>query len=113
MSLSCSCYDDGEWWYFTPDDYSRLGTKRSRRCCSCKAIIKPGDLCNEYKRECNPDEWSVDARIYGSEKPLASWYHCEACADLFWNLDELGFCINLPADMRALTREYAAMRMEK
>ena len=41
MSLSCSCGDDdGCAWYFAgPSDFSKLETKRSRRCCSCGAKI--------------------------------------------------------------------------
>ena len=110
MSLSCSCDDgDGDWWYFPPEDYTHLDTKRWRKCCSCKSLIRPGDLCAKFQREARLDEWSIKWRIYGDEMPLPTWYMCEACADQFFNLTELGFCINLPDNMMQLVREYAEM----
>lgn len=111
MGLSCSCDWDGEGWYFFgPDQYTVLGTKRARRCCSCKVSIKAGDLCAKFLREVQPDPDSIEARIYGDEKPLAPWFMCERCADLYFSLDELGYCIFLGDDMRELVKEYAAMR---
>lgn len=107
MSLSCDC-DDGEgWYYFAPDDYTRLSTKRARHCCSCGARIAVGDLCVEFKREDRPDEGSVSYRIYGEEMPLAPWHMCEACGDQYFNLVELGYCITLVhgENMRDLVRE--------
>lgn len=107
MSLSCSCGDDDEWYYFAPEDYTTLDTKRSRKCCSCKAVIKVGALCAHFSRVMHPEEGSVDYRIYGDEKPLASWWMCEKCADQFFNLEALGFCITLGTEsMEELRREY-------
>jgi len=109
MSLSCSCYDDGDWSYIRPEDYTTLNTKRSRKCCSCKATIKVGDLCAKFERVQHVQDDSVTYRIHGDERELADWWMCEACADQFFNLDALGFCINLPANMRRLLAEYVEM----
>jgi hypothetical protein len=117
MSLSCSC-DRGEdgWYYLPPEDYTHLDTKRSRKCCSCKTVIRIGELCAKFERETNPDADSVDWRIYGDEKPLASWFMCERCADLYFSITELGFCITIggaDGDMREMVKEYAAIAEER
>ena len=111
MSLSCACPDwegDG-WYYFGPDDYTCLDTKRSRKCCSCGERIAVGELCGKFLRECNPEEDSIAQRIHGDEMSLAPWWMCERCTDLYFSLEELGFCITLSDDMRQLVREYAEM----
>jgi hypothetical protein len=114
MSLSCYCddYDGSGWYYYGPEDYMTLNTKRSRKCCSCKSKIKPGDLCTKFVREKYNDDMSVEYRIYGDTMELAPYWMCEECSDLYFNLDELGFCITIGngESMRSLTREYAAMR---
>lgn len=57
-----------------------------------------------------PDH-KIEISIYGEdgEVPMASWYMCERCGDLFFSLNELGYCIDIREDMRDLVREYAAM----
>ena len=40
---------------------------------------------------------------------MTKWYACEECSDMYFNLTELGFCINLPDNFRKLVREYADM----
>lgn len=106
MSLTCSCEEDGDWWYFPPEDYSALSTKRGRRCCSCKAWIKVGQLSTKF--ECfRATDGDVEERIYGECVPMAPKFMCEACSDQFFNLSELGFCINLGSEsMEELRREY-------
>lgn len=107
MTLSCSCSDDMDWWYYPPADYERLPTERGRRCCSCKAWIRPRDLCAKFVRERQPHS-IVEERIYGDEVPQPPLWMCEGCADLFFNLDELGFCIQFDGTpMREKVREYA------
>jgi len=114
MSLSCDCdydlsLDDVEWLWHWPNDYSVLRTKRGRRCCSCGAMIKPGDTVMEYIRR-RAQRSDIEWRIYDEYEgvPLASWFHCETCADLASSLADLGFCISIEDDMRALVKEYAA-----
>lgn len=105
--LSCSCYDgDDSEWMWTDSKEVVLKTKRGRRCCSCNKMIKPGDVAVRFlrSRDSNTD---IEERIHGDEVPLASWFMCEECGDLFWALDELGFCISLgDASMKSLVREY-------
>ena len=114
MGLSCGCdYGDGDfqWYWEAPDDYSTLDTKRYRRCKSCGEIIRPGDTVARFVRYRYTND-AVEINIYGEDGqiPLASWYHCEDCADQFFNLHELGFCFQVDENMRDLVREYAAMR---
>lgn len=108
MSLSCHCDGgDMDWWHYGCEDYTRLDTKRARRCCSCKALIKRGDLCAKFERARVPQSM-IEERIYGTESvPLPPKFMCETCADIYFSLDELGFCINLGDSMRALAKEYA------
>ena len=110
MSLSCYCDDgDFDWYYNGPDDYTTLNTKRSRKCCSCKARIKVGDLCVKFTRCERPNEESVSWRIHGDERPLAPYFMCEACGDQYFNLEALGFCISVGSDnMQRLREEYVA-----
>jgi hypothetical protein len=105
MSLTCECDGDYDWWYFPPDDYIRLVAKRGRRCVSCKTWIRPGDLCIEFQCAGHTRN-SIEERIHGGEVPLPPKYHCEACADQYFNLTELGFCVELEDNMQDLRREY-------
>lgn len=112
MSLSCYCGDpyDGDWWYYGPDSYKPLRTKRARRCCSCHDLIQVGALAVEFERARAP-RGHIEERIYGDDEvEIAPKWMCERCGDLYFSLDELGFCISLGDDMRALVRQYAAMR---
>ncbi len=108
MGLSCEYHDyDGDGWaYWPPTDESTLETKRSRRCCSCNDLVKPGSVVVIFPRFRSPNH-CVEEEIYGDEVPLATWYMCEKCGDMYWSLSELGFCIMLGEEMRELTREYA------
>ena len=116
MSLSCYCddYDSGDWWHYGPDDFTRLGTKRPRKCCSCKKKIMPGDECAEFPRARYPAYDSIEEKIVGegNEVWLSSYWMCEECAGLYMALNELGFCITLPSSMRKLAREYSEMQKE-
>ena len=112
MSLSCSC--DNEDWepgtklWFEPREYTVLATKRSRKCCSCGATVRPGETAAEVRRGKVPD-CDIEVRIYGDEEtvPLASRYLCEVCADLAFSLGELGYCSQPFEDQRELVEEYA------
>jgi len=106
--LTCSCGDDFEWYYFGPDDYKSLATKRAKRCCSCGSLVRVGELCTSFDRYRGAND-DIEQRIHGDEVHLAAWYMCERCSDLYFSLEELGFCINLGSDMRDLVHEYAEM----
>lgn len=112
MPLSCSCDwddDDGPWWW-SPDDYSTLNTKRRKRCSSCTDMIEIGATVAEFTRSREPRS-DIEDRIYGDGPEairLAPHYLCERCADLYFSLSELGFeCVGPSEDMRELVREYA------
>jgi len=108
MSLSCECNDswDGQLAYYPPSDYSRFISMRRKRCCSCVAYIRPGDTVAKFERFRGTHN-DIEERIHGEQVPLAAHYMCERCADLYFSIDELGFCINLGDDMRLLVKEYS------
>lgn len=114
MGLSCECdYDDPAWFYAPPDDYTRLDTRRARRCSSCGALIRRGALCTEFVRWRAP-RWDVEERIYGEEVPLASKRLCEGCSDTWFNLEALGFhCVGPDDDMREMLRQYVELSRER
>ncbi|CAK0780908.1 conserved hypothetical protein [Gammaproteobacteria bacterium] len=101
MSLTCSCneWDESKWYYEVDEYYSELKTKRGRPCCSCGKPIKVGDTVVRFTRE----------RIYGDMAPLAPRFMCETCGDLYYGLEDLGFCVNPEDDMRELVKEYAEL----
>lgn len=113
MPLSCSCpdADDADEWWFSPDDYSILNTKRGRRCKSCGELIPVGSIVAKFERERLPIS-DIEERIYygwGEDVPMAPWYHCERCADLYFSLEELGFCVAPYEKMLELVKEYAEL----
>lgn len=112
MGLSCLCFDDDDddddmdWWHYGCNDYSTLATKRGRRCASCKCWIRPGATVARFECARRPRH-EFEERIHGVEVPLAPKFMCEVCADLYFSLDELGFCVTLGESMRKLVQEYA------
>lgn len=115
MTLSCECGDwDGEEWWWGADDYSTLDTKRRRRCISCKDMIAVGAVVAKFNRG-RAQLSDVEESIYGrdEEVPLAPWFMCERCADLYFSLTELGYCVQLDEDMRRTVKEYAQMKNEE
>jgi hypothetical protein len=111
MPLTCSC-DDGdsdEWWY-QPADYTTLDTSQRKRCKSCGTLIDRGAIVARFERSRSTRD-DVECAIYGDagQIPLAAWYHCETCADLYFSLVELGYCVGPDESMRDLVREYAAI----
>ncbi len=101
MGLSCSCdYDDDyEWYYLAPSDFTTLKTSRRVRCKSCNALIDIGATCTEFK--------IYDSSENGDKERKLPMHHCESCADIYFNLFELGYmCIAPDEDMRELLSEY-------
>lgn len=111
MPLSCGCPDDGDsdWWWFAPEDYTTLATSRGKRCKSCNALVPVGAVVARFNRERVPVS-DIEERIHGDAISRAPWYLCERCADLYFSLEELGFCVSPEDDMRELVKEYAALR---
>lgn len=113
MPLSCYCYDDhdvdgGDHIWYEPKDYSQYLQKRGKHCSSCKeVIIRKGDLCATFERYRIPDT-DIERAIYGDdgEIPLAQGVLCERCADIYFSLAELKFCVAPTENQLELLAEY-------
>ena len=112
MSLSCDYGDGGDFdWYWESNfQYYPLNTKRSRKCCSCKAKISVCEESMIVHRHHSPSN-DIEERIYGDEVPMTKWYLCETCGDLALSLNELGFCFTLGDD--SLKQQIAEYRAEE
>lgn len=112
MGLSCSCDYDGDydWYYTSPNDYSVMPYRSRRvRCASCKKFIEQGAVCTEFWCH-RPGRSDYEMMRFGEDYDaieLASKWHCEECADIYFSLYELGFhCIAPDEDMFELAREH-------
>jgi len=112
MSLSCACeeWDGDGWFWVSPNKFTALDTKRRKRCCSCKELISIGGQCLELERFKYPQD-EIEERIYGeaTEIQIASYYMCEPCGEILFNLEDLGYCINIIDNMQELLEEYKAL----
>lgn len=109
MSLSCTCdfEDDADWYFESADDFSILTTKQSRKCCSCKTKIKPGEEALRLRRYRDPsDIYGIEESIYGDEVPLAAYYMCETCGGLYFAVQDSGMCCDIERDLKKQIREY-------
>ena len=109
MSLSCSCGSgDYEWYYQAENDYREMPKQKRRKRCAggCNRLINGGDLCLPLWRTREP-RTDIEENIYGDEVPIATWYLCEECADLYFSITELGYCITMEIDinMRELAKQ--------
>ena len=106
MSIACHCdYDGDGWWYLPPRDYATMpALPRRKRCCSCRALIEPGATVANVSRARSPRS-DIEEDIYGDEVPLANWWLCEACADVYFSLEELGYCIMLGDESGSLPQQ--------
>ena len=110
MPLSCSCpdWDDADAIYFyPPDDFTILSSKKACRCSSCNELIRVGESCAKFERVRYPRS-EVEARIYGDgcEIPIAPRWLCEKCAEVYFNLSDIGYCVTPEDDMDELLKEY-------
>lgn len=112
MSLSCGCGEwDGEGWsYSYCNDLTELKTKRRRRCKSCAKLIDIGSDCLEFNRFQYPQD-EIKARIFGEdyEMPLASWFMCKYCGEIYLNLTDIGYCLQIDENMNDDLAEYHKM----
>ena len=113
MSLSCSCPDfspenPGDWWYFIPSDFSKLKTDKRKRCCSCNELINIGSDCLDFWRERLPYT-EIEERISGEIIQISSLYMCETCGEIYLNLSDLGYCIDIKSNMQKCLEEYHAI----
>jgi len=104
--LSCSCpdYNEGEYYTFNLD-FSTLKTNRRKRCCSCKELINIGTVCVNFRRFRDPCT-DLEERIHGDEVELATWYMCEKCGEIFFNLEDLKYCLDIGQNMNDYLQEY-------
>ena len=108
MGLTCECGDDYDWFYTTPTDYSELATSKRKRCVSCNDLIDIGAVSVQFHSWRKPNH-DIEESIYGDEVPMASKYMCESCGDMYFNLEALGFCVNLGDSMKDLMSDYIAV----
>jgi len=109
MTLSCGCHgfdtDGWDWWYYNPNDFTPYNGKRRTRCCSCQVLIAPGDECVCIDRVRAPRS-EIEERIHGEEIPIASWYLCEKCGEIFLNLTAYGYCVEIQENMTDQLHEH-------
>ena len=106
--LSCNCdYDDDDFdeFYYEPNNYSFFKKFRRKRCISCQELIEYNSLVAEFKRFRIPHS-EIEERIYVDFVPLAAHYMCEACTDIYFNLRDLGFCVDIWENMNDVLEEY-------
>jgi len=104
MSISCSCdvdREDAAWFWIKDDACTQLKTKRSRKCCSCKTKLNPGDMALIIERWRRPDS-EVEDRIYGEdgEIKLADWHSCPYCASIANIVSKHGACYDISSDIQ-------------
>lgn len=111
MSLSCDCdtdFDtDYDWYYQRNTEFTPFNLKRRRRCYSCHTLIEIGADCLTFTRHRSPIT-EIEEKIYGDDfgAPLADWYYCEHCGELYIMLTDLGFCMDLEDNMNRLLLDY-------
>ena len=107
--LSCSCPEwDGDpdtWMFFFPDDFEKFNAKRRKRCKSCNDLINIGSDCIKFTRIRSPRS-DIEERIYGDEIPMLSLVWCEKCAEIYFNLTEIGYCLTPTDSAREVIEEY-------
>lgn len=107
--LTCDTGDgDYSWYFFAPEDFTTLKTKRRQRCTSCRELIDVGATILLFECFRYPKEGSVEEKIVGegNEVQMADKVMCEACGDQFMNLSALGFCLDIEENMFHLLDEY-------
>lgn len=122
MSLSCSCGEwDGEGWYWVlaqktiangdgkipreVEYFFPLESTRAKRCCSCNEKIVPGKLALRFNRWRGSTAFEYD-RLGWEEVKIAPWFMCESCGEIFLNLDNVGYCIDIRDFMPHLLEEH-------
>ena len=109
MSLYCSCPEwdggPGSWVYYSPHDFTKLKTKRRKRCSSCEELIDIGADCLKFQRNRAPYT-EIERDIKGDEIEIAPLYMCEACGEIYLNLEDIGYCLNPCDDMEACLKYY-------
>ena len=103
--LSCDCGYEFDWYYQCIEAFVPLQGERRKRCSSCKELINIGSLCLGFYRE-RSSRHIVEERIYGDMVPLAPYYLCEKCGEIFLNLKAAGYCMDIEKNMNEYLKEY-------
>lgn len=115
MGISCACdygLDDCSWYYEVHDEAKVYDWKRARKCCSCKAKLRPGTKAHCINRWRAPVS-EVEENIYGEggEVYLADWWFCERCYAIYAAFERVKVCVDLTSDLREdlaeFNRDYA------
>lgn len=100
MPLTCECSDDYEFMYMPPDDYGTL--QKPATCSSCRRAMSLGETVAVFSTMWYDDNGEEE---YGDDMVM-----CEECSDLFFSLEELGFCVGPEENMKHLLKEYVELR---
>ena len=111
LSCSCSEWDGDGWYYETPSGFTTFRRRRRKRCISCKELIEKGSDCLEFQIFRGPDD-EIEENIHGDEVQIASKYHCEKCGEIFLNLSDIGYCLDITNSMELYMDEYRIIRKE-
>lgn len=110
--LSCSCdyFGDGDWWYERSDKHYEPMPHRKRRirCYSCRKLLHTGETVKRFNKFRQPNN-DVEYEIHGDEVPMAPFFFCEECGEIYDNLTAAGLCVGLEDSMRDNLREYWEM----
>lgn len=116
MPLTCNCYweaQPGDHVSKEPKDYTEFTGSRRKRCASCGTLIDFRSIVAVFPRYRIPNT-DVECKIYGydGEIKLADGILCEVCADLFFSLNELGFCVSPDENQQELVADYALLKTQ-
>ena len=111
MSIHCDYGDfdpsDHETWFYYPNDYTTLKTKRRKRCCSCQNLIEIESICTKIERFRHRTKWEEARSLhYDDGVRIAPWWMCEECSDLMLSLRELGYSFDVGENMKLLVEIY-------
>lgn len=102
------CYyenDNSDYYFYHNDKFSKLETKKRKRCCSCNNLINIGDTIISFERA-RKSLTDIEERIYGDEVSLANHYMCEKCFEIYLNLMDIGYNIDIDQNMNEYLKEY-------
>ena len=104
--LSCSCYNDYQYWYSPiPECFETFQKSRRKRCISCKELIEKGSDCVRFDCYRSPNH-EIEENVHGDEVPIADKFMCEPCGEIFLNLSALGYCLEIGHNVKEDLEDY-------
>lgn len=74
---------------------------------SCGELINTNEYVAKFHVFRGPNSYYEINRFGEHEEiPMAPRYFCGHCSEIFFNLEDLGFCVNSSENMKDLLREY-------